>query len=126
MPNASGNPSFPVRNADDLAKAIKAVGRVQPATDAARAKVRRYIAGRAKSLGLTSQLPDSWNADGSLKDDGSSDSSSSGSGSSSSTSDSGDGSGDDLDAAVKKLVAKGMSPAAARIFAARAAKKSAA
>jgi hypothetical protein len=127
MPNASGDPSFPVRNADDLAKAIKAVGRVQPATDAARAKVRRYIAGRAKSLGLTSQLPDSWNADGSLKDDGSSDSSSSSSVSSSSGSNSGssDSSSDDLDAAVKKLVAKGMSPAAARIFAARAAKKSA-
>jgi hypothetical protein len=129
IPNASGDPSFPIRNADDLAKAIKAVGRVQPATDAARAKVRKYVMARAKSLGLSSQIPDSWNADGSLKDDGSSsdDSDSSSSDSSSSGSDSSDdSSGDDLDAAVKKLVAKGMSPAAARIFAARAAKKSAA
>jgi hypothetical protein len=31
---------------------------------------------RAKALGLSSQIPDSWNADGSLKDDSSSSSSS--------------------------------------------------
>jgi hypothetical protein len=72
MPNASGNPSFPIRNADDLAKAILAVGRVKPATDAARAKVRCYIAARAKALGLSSKIPDTWAADGSLKDDGNS------------------------------------------------------
>lgn len=77
IPNASGDPSFPVRNADDLTRAIRAVGLVQPATDAARARVRRYIIGRAKALGLSSQVPDSWNADGSLKDDGGNGSSSS-------------------------------------------------
>ena len=70
MPNASGNPSFPVRNADDLDKAIKAVGRVKPDTDAARAKVRVYIAARAKALGLSSRIPDTWDSSGNLKDDG--------------------------------------------------------
>ena len=69
IPNASGDPSFPVRNAGDLAKAIRAVGLVQPSTDAARARVRVYLIARAKALGLSSQIPDSWNADGSLKDD---------------------------------------------------------
>lgn len=65
---AGGRPRFPIRNADDLDKAIKAVGRVTPPTDEARAAVRRYIASRAKALGLTSRLPDSWSADGTLKD----------------------------------------------------------
>jgi|HubBroStandDraft_6_1064221.scaffolds.fasta_scaffold18361_4 hypothetical protein len=77
IPNASGDPSFPIRNSDDLANAIKAVGLVKPATDAARAKVRVYLIARAKALGLSSQIPDSWNADGSLKDDSGSGSSSS-------------------------------------------------
>ena len=77
IPNASGDPSFPVRNADDLAKAIQAVGLVKPATDQARARVRVYLIGRAKALGLSSQIPDSWNADGSLKDDSGSGNSSS-------------------------------------------------
>jgi hypothetical protein len=77
IPNASGDPSFPVRNASDLAKAIQAVGLVKPPTDAARARVRVYLIARAKALGLSSQIPDSWNADGSLKDDSGSGSSSS-------------------------------------------------
>ena len=168
--NASGQPSFPIRNGDDLGKAIRAVGRVKPATEAARSKVRRYIQTRAKALGLDSQIPDTWAADGSLKDGGdeSDDSGSGQSGSSgpakagsspSKTDPDGDGdddstpegdtdhdywdkngkqikalpgkplpsgSSDDVAAAAKKLVAKGMSPAAARIFAARAARKAAA
>lgn len=126
IPNASGDPSFPITNGADLAKAIKAVGRVKPNTDAARAKVRKYIASRAKALGLSSQIPDSWNSDGTLKDDSDSsddDSSSSDSGSSSSST-SDDNSDDDLQATIKKLVAKGMSPAAARIFAQKSAAKS--
>jgi hypothetical protein len=64
-----GAPRFPIRNASDLGKAIEAVGRVRPATDAARAKVRRYIIGRAKALGLSKQIPSSWNPDGSLGSD---------------------------------------------------------
>lgn len=70
MPPASsgGSPRFPIRNADDLDNAIRAVGRVKPATDAARAKVRRYIISRAKALGLSSKIPDTWNSDGDLID----------------------------------------------------------
>jgi hypothetical protein len=70
MPNASGNPSFPIRSAADLDKAILAVGRVKAATDAARAKVRKYVAARAKALGLSSKIPDTWDSSGNLKDDG--------------------------------------------------------
>ena len=66
--NAKGDPSFQIRNAADLDNAIKAVGRVRPNTPAARAKVRRFVASRAKALGLTGRLPDTWNSDGSLKD----------------------------------------------------------
>lgn len=57
---------FPIENKADLLKAIKAVGRAKGG-EAGRAAVRRYIAKRAKALGLTSLLPDSWNSDGSLK-----------------------------------------------------------
>jgi hypothetical protein len=78
IPNAKGAPSFQIRNGTDLANAIRAVGRVRPNTDAARSRVRRYIIGRAKALGLSSQIPDSWAGDGSLKSGGD-DSSSSGS-----------------------------------------------
>lgn len=68
--NAQGDPSFPIRNGSDLDNAIRAVGRVRPNTEAARSKVRRYIISRAKALGLSSKIPDSWAPDGSLKDDG--------------------------------------------------------
>lgn len=67
MKNAKGEPSFQIRNGDDLDNAIRAVGRVRPNTEAARAKVRRYIIGRAKALGMSSKIPDSWASDGSLK-----------------------------------------------------------
>lgn len=65
-----GSPRYPIRNAGDLDNAIKAVGRVRPNTDAARQKVRKYILARAKALGLTSRIPDTWAADGSLKSSG--------------------------------------------------------
>lgn len=58
---------FPVRNRADLANAIRAVGRVQPPTDEARTKVRRFVIKRAKALGADDMIPDSWSADGSLK-----------------------------------------------------------
>lgn len=58
---------FQVANRADLASAIRAVGRVQPPTDEARAKVRRFILKRAKALGALDAVPDNWNADGSLK-----------------------------------------------------------
>lgn len=72
--NASGKPSFQIRNGDDLDNAIMAVGRVKPGPgetkEEAMARVRRYITARAKKLGLSSRIPDSWAADGSLKSDG--------------------------------------------------------
>jgi hypothetical protein len=61
-----GAPRFPIRNASDLDKAIKAVGRARPNTEEERRKVRRFIRRRAQALGLTSRLPDNWKADGSL------------------------------------------------------------
>jgi len=75
--NAKGEPSFQVQNRTDLHNAILAIGRVRPNTDAARAKVRRYVMSRARALGLTSMIPDTWAADGSLKDDGDGDTDSS-------------------------------------------------
>jgi hypothetical protein len=145
--NAKGEPSFQIRNRTDLDHAIKAIGRVRPNTDEARARVRKYVMARAKALGLSSMVPDTWGSDGNLtsgSDDSGSDSSkSSGSGSSSSSSSgssspasSGSGSSsssgsssipDDDDSAIaaetKKLIAKGMNPKVARIFAARSQSK---
>lgn len=66
-----GRPRFYIRNADDLDNAIRAVGRTRPDTDEARAKVRRFIMAEAKKIGLSSRIPDTWNADGSLKTSGS-------------------------------------------------------
>lgn len=58
---------FQIRNREDLLNAIQAVGRVRPNTEEARAKVRRFIIRRARELNLSSHLPESWAADGSLK-----------------------------------------------------------
>lgn len=58
---------FPIRNRSDLQNAIRAVGRVRPDTDAARATVRRFIIRRAAALGASDLIPDSWASDGSLK-----------------------------------------------------------
>lgn len=57
---------FPIRNREDLLNAIRAVGRAKGG-EAGRAAVRRYIIRRARALGLTSLIPDTWNADGSLR-----------------------------------------------------------
>lgn len=48
---------FPIRNAADLKKAIRAVGRARPED---RAKVRAFIKRRAAALGLSHLIPDSW------------------------------------------------------------------
>jgi HK97 family phage prohead protease len=61
--NADGDPSYPVADEDDLDKAIKAVGRGGADHDA----IRKHIIKRAKALGLSAKIPDSWNADGSVK-----------------------------------------------------------
>jgi hypothetical protein len=58
---------FQIRNRSELNDAIRAVGRVKPPTEEARAKVRRYILKRARELDLTGLIPDTWASDGSLK-----------------------------------------------------------
>lgn len=58
---------FNIRNRSELSDAIRAVGRAKPATDAERAKVRRFILKRARELGATNLIPDNWASDGSLK-----------------------------------------------------------
>jgi hypothetical protein len=67
QPGSDSTGRFNIENAADLDNAILAVGRVRPNTDAQRAKVRRFIAMRAKVIGLSSKIPGTWNADGSLK-----------------------------------------------------------
>jgi hypothetical protein len=63
--------SFYIRNAADLDNAINAVGRATPNASesdvARRNSVRRHIMKRARVLGLAARIPDTWNADGSLK-----------------------------------------------------------
>jgi hypothetical protein len=67
MPDAQGSGGrFPIRNRSDLLKAIKAVGRAKGGEEGRR-KVRRFIIRRARELGLSSAIPDSWAGDGSVK-----------------------------------------------------------
>jgi len=54
--------SYPVADSEDLDNAIHAVGRGGADHDA----IRRHIISRAKALGLSSRIPDDWNADGSI------------------------------------------------------------
>jgi hypothetical protein len=63
MTNPSGDESYPVNDADELGKAVKAVGRGGADHDA----IRRHVIAGAKKLGLSKEIPDNWNADGSLK-----------------------------------------------------------
>lgn len=56
-----GTPRYPVRNADELGKAIHAVGRGKGNHDA----IRKYIIGRAKALGKPNMIPSAWKSDGS-------------------------------------------------------------
>jgi HK97 family phage prohead protease len=62
MRNPAGDPSYPIGDEEDLSNAIHAVG----LGGAANASIRRYIMGRAKAMGKTSMIPDTWQADGSL------------------------------------------------------------
>lgn len=67
MPDSGGSGGrFPIRNGSDLAKAIKAVGRAKGGEEGRR-KVRRFIMRRARELGLSNQIPGSWQSDGSVK-----------------------------------------------------------
>lgn len=65
MKNAKGEASYPIKDAEDLDNAIHAVGRGGADHDA----IRKHIIDRAKALGLSSKIPDNWNADGSMKED---------------------------------------------------------
>ena len=64
MKNASGEPSYPIADKADLAKAIKAVGRGKSSHDA----IRRHIIKRARALGAMDMIPDNWKASGSNKE----------------------------------------------------------
>jgi hypothetical protein len=61
---AMADESYPIGDADDLDKAIHAVGRGGAEHDA----IRRHVIKRAKALGKSSEIPDNWAADGSLKE----------------------------------------------------------
>ncbi|MFI6326581.1 hypothetical protein ACIBG8_54295 [Nonomuraea sp. NPDC050556] len=60
---------YPIRNETDLDNAIRAVGRAggPEGTAEDRDAVRRHIIKRARALGLSDKIPDSWNSDGTLK-----------------------------------------------------------
>jgi HK97 family phage prohead protease len=57
--------SYPIANGTDLQNAIHAVGRGSGSHDA----IRRHIIKRAKALGLTSMIPENWNASGAMNAD---------------------------------------------------------
>jgi HK97 family phage prohead protease len=67
LKNANGDWSYPINDADDLAKAIHAVGSGGSDHDT----IRAHIIKCAKKLGEGSKIPDGWNADGSLKQENS-------------------------------------------------------
>lgn len=56
MPGGSSGGRFPIRNATDLKKAIRAVGRAK----GSKAAVRAHIKKRAAALGLSSMIPSNW------------------------------------------------------------------
>ena len=65
LKNPDGHYSYPIADTDDLANAIKAVGRGGADHD----NIRAYVIKRAKALGASDQIPDSWGSDGSLSKD---------------------------------------------------------
>lgn len=56
MANPNGDPSYPIKDADDLVNAIKAVGRGSGDHSA----IRRHIVKRAEALGKADMIPDDW------------------------------------------------------------------
>ncbi|MGA5629803.1 hypothetical protein ACPCTH_33545 [Streptomyces cellulosae] len=57
---------FPITNREDVAKAIRAVGRAKGG-EQGRVKVRKFIIKRARALNASGLIPASWGADGTLK-----------------------------------------------------------
>lgn len=55
--DAMSDGSYPIKDAEDLHNAIHAVGRGRNNSHAA---IRRHIISRAKSLGLSDEIPDTW------------------------------------------------------------------
>ena len=64
MTGDDGSISYPINDKEDLDKAIHAVGRGKADHD----KIRAHIIKCAKALSLEEEIPDNWNADGSLSD----------------------------------------------------------
>jgi len=62
--NPDGHYSYPIADKEDLANAIHAVGRGNADHDS----IRRYVIRRAKALGASDMIPDSWKPDGSIKE----------------------------------------------------------
>jgi hypothetical protein len=62
--NDDGDPSYPIGDAEDLGKAIKAVGRGGGSHD----KIRAYIVRRAKALGKSDMIPDDWSSTGATQE----------------------------------------------------------
>ena len=58
--------SYPIDDSEDLDNAIRAVGR---GSNNSHSAIRKYIMRRAKALGESDKIPDTWNADGSLSAD---------------------------------------------------------
>jgi hypothetical protein len=61
IPNAKGDPSFPIADGEDLKNAISDVGRGGVSDQ----KIRKHIIAAAKRLGLSSKIPDDWTSSGS-------------------------------------------------------------
>lgn len=64
MRNAEGAPSYPIDDDEDLHHAIRGVGRGDKSPEA----IRRYIRGRAKDMHKLDEIPETWRADGTMKD----------------------------------------------------------
>jgi hypothetical protein len=58
----AGAARFPIENASDLKKAVRMVQLAK----GNKATIRKFIMAQAKKLGLTSLIPDHWNADGTV------------------------------------------------------------
>lgn len=58
--------TFRINNEDDLKKAISAAGSVAGGPEE-KARVRKLIMSKAKSMGKASMIPANWNPDGSTK-----------------------------------------------------------
>lgn len=56
IPNAKGEPSYPIDDAEDLDNAIGAVGR----GNVPHGKIRSHIKRQAKRLGMSERIPDTW------------------------------------------------------------------